>query len=244
MSPKGIRFSVGGRTDTGQYRQANEDHLFIDLVLGLFLVFDGGGSWSDEPSRVGPQSCPIIQRIIREGFNETDPRLLIKQAFQTADSHLKIPNGQGFSDGGSVALAFLREGSVHISWLGDAMVHHVSGGEIEPLTWPHNIANVMQRMGRLTEEVQERVKGYSQILCYCLGGGELPDPFEVVTFTPKPGDRLVLTTDGVHDVLGGSQFIGACQTHTEPQACANHLIELARERGSRDNCTCVVIAFE
>jgi protein phosphatase len=238
-----LRFSVGGHTDQGGYRSANEDHLLVDLALGLFAVFDGGGSWGDDPSQVGPRSAPIIQRVVREAFS-ADPQTLIERAFEAATHDLQQPDEQLSYDGGSVALTFLRDGKAHVSWLGDSMVHRVATGRIEALTWTHTYRNVLLRMGKSTE-ADEAMRGerFSNIMIHCLGG-ELPKPLEVVSFAPKPSDRLILTTDGVHDVLLGSHFIAVCQAHPEPQACAARLIELAREHGSRDNCTCVVIAFE
>lgn len=240
MSANSLRLSVGGRTDIGAHRSANEDHLLVDLALGLFVVFDGGGSWRDDPSQVGPRSAPIIQRIVRAGFF-AEPHKLIEQAFRAAGDDLAKPDEQLFSDGGSVALAFLREGEVHVSWLGDSMVHRVSTDKLEAITWAHTFRNFKLREGTLTEEFAARP--LANVLMNHLGGG-LPPPVEVISFTPNAGDRLILTTDGVHDVLDASAILAACQTHSEPQSCVNRLIELARERGSRDNCTCVAIAFE
>jgi hypothetical protein len=40
------------------------------------------------------------------------------------------------------------------------------------------------------------------------------------------------------------ELLVACRAHPDPQECADHLVELALARGSRDNVTGVVLAFE
>ena len=69
-------------------------------------------------------------------------------------------------------------------------------------------------------------------------------PVPVVATPLEPGDVLLLTTDGVHDVLGS---VGVQEVLVElgPQVAAEHLSqELVRRAlalGSRDNCTAAVV---
>jgi protein phosphatase len=239
-----LRISVGGITDIGPVRDANEDHLLIDIEYGLFAVFDASGRWEGPPSQVGQFGGEIIQRIVRAQLSTgVEPRSLLEHVFRTAkDSIQAEPVDSDRYGGAVVVLALLQRDVIYVSWLGDGMAHRVSGEKIEPLNWTHTLRNVMLRMGTLTEADDARSPRLTIVQVHYLGG-ELPDPLEVISFTPKPGDRLFLTTDGVHSDLLGSDFVSACQTHPNPQACANRLVALARERGSRDNATCVVIAF-
>lgn len=249
MNP--LRFTAGGRTEVGhapggsQWQwPRNDDYLLIDSHLGLFLVLDGGGNWFG-PDQRGRRGAEVIQQVIREEGATTAPQVLIERAFRIAgETLLTERDSDGDCGTSGVILALFHNGLVHVSWLGSEMAHRVSGERSEPLTWPHTARNAMLRAGALTEAVDtERGERLSYVLCHYLGS-ELPQPLEVISFTPNAGDRLILTTDGVHNVLLGSQFVAACQTHSEPQACAARLVELARERGSNDNCTAVVIAFE
>ena len=51
-------------------------------------------------------------------------------------------------------------------------------------------------------------------------------------------------TDGVTGVVPEADLLEVCTSHPDPQACAEEVVNLALDRGSRDNCTCAVIAFE
>ena len=100
----------------------------------------------------------------------------------------------------------------------------------------------MRRFGRLYGP--GAADGFvKNVLVHSLGG-TLPDPVEVPSFAPRPGDRLVLTTDGVDGVVEPAALAAACRAHPDPLACAEHLVQLALDGGSRDNATAVVIAFD
>jgi hypothetical protein len=92
------------------------------------------------------------------------------------------------------------------------------------------------------EEAQEA--HVRNVLHRYLGCAEGNSPAECRSFRPHGDDHLVLATDGVWGLLEEDDLLDACWRHPEPQACADDLVERALARGSRDNVTCVVAAFE
>lgn len=238
-------FRAGGSTQTGLNRRVNEDYLLLDPDAGLVAVFDAGGSWEGTGERTGPISSAIFQSAIREGF-DVEPHEVIKRAFLLAGETIREEISRAEPEtsdcsGASVALALVRDGRVFISWLGDATAYRVTGDQIEPLTRPHTFTNELIRQGRTAEAAAH--PNFRNVLL-CALGGELPDPLEVVSFVPQPGDRLVLTTDGITNHIPNSTILSACRTISDPTTCAEAIIEHALTAGSRDNCTCAVIAFE
>ncbi len=183
-------------------------------------------------------SVPSLQRHLRERSSNAP-------SARRGDTLLADLDEYGDYGTALVVLLLVRDGFAHISWLGDAMSHRVSGDDIESLTWPHTLLNDAIHSGQLT---QEGTQGFSpnlnRVLCRYLGVNPFPDPLEVISFTPESGDRLILTTDGVHDTLPPSRLLEVCRSHPEPQVCADRLVALALEQGSRDNRTCVVVAFD
>jgi serine/threonine protein phosphatase PrpC len=55
-----------------------------------------------------------------------------------------------------------------------------------------------------------------------------------------PGDRLLLSTDGVHGVLDNSRLEGLLLDSDDLPDVASDIVRTAIARGSRDDCTVVV----
>jgi len=69
-------------------------------------------------------------------------------------------------------------------------------------------------------------------------------PVPVVATSLEPGDVLVLTTDGVHDVLGSvgvREVLTELGPGAEAEQVSRELVRRALELGSRDNCTAAVV---
>jgi len=58
------------------------------------------------------------------------------------------------------------------------------------------------------------------------------------------GDRLLLTTDGVHGVIADEQIERMMRENADPHAAADRILAMALSQGSRDNCTVVVARYE
>jgi protein phosphatase len=67
---------------------------------------------------------------------------------------------------------------------------------------------------------------------------------DVRPFCPRAGDRLLLGSDGLTNHITDQDLSAGARQHADPQEWADVLVRTALERGSRDNVTCVVIAFE
>jgi PPM family protein phosphatase len=57
---------------------------------------------------------------------------------------------------------------------------------------------------------------------------------------PDPGDRLLLCSDGLSDVVTDEQIGQVLRDHSEADDCAAELIKLALAAGGPDNITVVI----
>lgn len=126
-------------------------------------------------------------------------------------------------------------GRARITHLGDGRAWLVRAGVVEQLTHDHTLVAALVESGQLTaEEVGSHP--HRALLNRALVPGTAPDEIEVAL---QPGDRLVLTTDGVHAVVDDldellSRPLGA-------QAVADAVGAAVVAAGAPDNHTVVVV---
>ena len=77
-----------------------------------------------------------------------------------------------------------------------------------------------------------------------LGCTESNETAEVKPLTPQAGDWLLLATDGLTNFVSKDDLSAGPSQFPDPQAWADYLVKIALERGSRDNVTCIVVAFD
>jgi protein phosphatase len=236
---------AGADTQIGNYREQNEDFVLLDPELPLALVLDGMGSQpaGERAARVGAE---VIRDRVRVGHANGEPAdILLEAAFQAGhDAVVHLGRTPEFRNcGATVVAAWIQDGQVHVAWLGDSPAFRVSGARLERLTWNHDLRTLLIRSGRLTE-AEARYARFKNVLFRYLGAGAANDKLEIRSFVPRPGDRLILATDGGAGWTPDETIPNACRDISDPTTCAEAINEHALMAGSRDNCSCAVLAFE
>jgi protein phosphatase len=129
-----------------------------------------------------------------------------------------------------------------VAGLGDSRAYLVRGDRVEQLTTDHTLADALERNGTLTPD-QARQSYLRNVLYKFLGCAEMTEGAEVRPFTPEAGDRLMLASDGLTNHITSEDLRAGAARYTDMQEWVDALVTLALERGSRDNVTCVVVAF-
>ena len=106
----------------------------------------------------------------------------------------------------------------------------------------HTVADALERNGTLTHE-QAQNSPWRHVLYKFLGCAEMNEGAEVRPFAPQAGDWLILASDGLTGFVTHDDLREGARRHIRPQEWADELVNLALERGSKDNVTCVVVAF-
>jgi PPM family protein phosphatase len=238
-----VRF--GSRTAQGK-RTNNEDAFVADADRHVFLVADGMGG-QEQGERASGLAAEIIPRVVsdrlaasgdvgdavRSALNEAHNAIL--QAGQSQNSNRRM--------GTTAVLAVEQRDKVFVAGIGDSPAYLVRDGRVEQLTLDHTVADALARNGTITAD-QAKTSPWRNVLYRFLGCVEMTEDAEVRPFTPEAGDRLVLASDGLAGFISHDDLRDGVGRFPDPQAWADHLVELALERGSRDNVTCVVVAFE
>jgi protein phosphatase len=107
----------------------------------------------------------------------------------------------------------------------------------------HSVAASLVANGVLSAE-EAKHSPWQHVLHKFLGCAEMVDGAEVRPFTPQAGDRLLLASDGLTNHVTEADLREGRMQYSNPQSWAEHLVHTALARGSRDNVTCIVLAFD
>jgi protein phosphatase len=235
----------GGRSAQG-IRPNNEDRFVVDHDRGVFLVADGMGG-QDRGEQASGMAVDLIPRLLGERLAaKVDVTHAVQDALDEANRAIVLAGKSqpaGRRMGTTAVLAVHQAGQVYVAGLGDSRAYLVRGNRVEQLTVDHSVAQALVRNGTLSAE-EARHSPWQNVLHRFLGCAEMTDRAEVRPFKPEPGDRLILASDGLTNFVTEDDLRQGARQFSSPQAWADHLVELALERGSRDNVTCVVVAFD
>ncbi len=235
---------IAGVSHIGCVRTRNEDSIFYQLhsehAFLLAVVADGMGGHAGGAvaSQLAVQEyarawqvlgeSPASQQWLFDTALEAN-RLIRLQA--EADQRLK---GMGTT---LVSLS-LRDDQVHIAHIGDSRCYHFRAGELVQLTRDHSLVQRMVDEGALTAAEAERspMRNY---LTRSLGSHV--DPLvDCCSINVQSGDRLLLCSDGLTNMLSHSEIAALLQAAAEDDDTCASLLDLALARGASDNVSVIV----
>jgi serine/threonine protein phosphatase PrpC len=236
---------VGALSHTGKVREENQDRMsrFYCPLGEVFVVADGMG---------GHMGGATAAAMVTQGFEEalagapggasTPDILEAAGARINAAIHREAicGNPETAKMGSTVVLALLAGTTVTLAHAGDSRAYLFRKGRLECLTRDHSRVQHLVDQGHLTE-TEAREHPDASVLNRCLGARpdvrlEISRPFRL-----KPGDALMLCSDGLCGYLE-REAIGATLARTpDPQDAADTLVKLALDAGGEDNTTVQVI---
>jgi protein phosphatase len=227
-------------------RPKNEDRYVADPQNQFYLVADGMGG-QDQGERASGLAAEIIPRVVQDRLAAHDePGQAVQRALSEANQAI-VQAGRnqpaGRRMGTTAVLALRQNDQIYVASLGDSRAYLIRDDRVEQLTVDHSVAEALRANGTLTPE-QAKISPWQHVLYRFLGCAEMTDDgAEIRPFTPQAGDRLLLATDGLTNHVSEDDLRQGVQIYPDPQAWADHLVQTALDRGSRDNVTCVVVAF-
>jgi PPM family protein phosphatase len=129
------------------------------------------------------------------------------------------------------------DGFFVVANVGDSRTYLLRDGVLRLLTRDDSFVQYMIDRGQLTVDDARRHPQRSLVLEVLDGHPERRPA--VTTLAARAGDRLLLCSDGLSDVVGDDGLLAALR-HPSRRACADHLIELALGAQGRDNISVVV----
>ena len=233
---------IAGDTNIGKVRAANEDTLILDPGLGLYAVLDGmgGANAGDVASQLASDT---IREYVQHRALALTPCDLLEQAI-IAGSAAVYSAAQIEADrhgmGTTVVACLVVDPSyIVVAHVGDSRAYLLRGGRLQPLTRDHTIVEELAGRGLLTPDEVER-HPYKNVLSRNLGSR--PDArVDVIEVEVRPGDRLLLCSDGLYGYASADAIQYVLGSGDAPEEVERDLIELALRGGGGDNVSTIVI---
>ncbi|MCW5834827.1 MAG: serine/threonine-protein phosphatase [Labilithrix sp.] len=249
--------SVAAVTHLGRVREKNEDAFVVaDLTGGglldersharfdvgergvLLAVSDGmGGAQAGEVA-----SALVVETITREIAGaplETPRDAALMEAVQRAHEAVRV-HGERVQArmGATLTAVFVRAGRAYIAEVGDSRAYLLRGGAIAQVTHDQSMVQLLVDSGILKPEdasqspmrnVILQAMGHQREIKVALGRLDLRDR-----------DCLVLCSDGLTGHVSDAEIKDVVLEAKRPEVAAARLVELANERGGKDNITVIV----
>lgn len=254
MSSEAIRFFAA--TDVGNVREHNEDNFLVDKKLSLFMVADGMGGHA-----AGEVASAIAVRTIHEEIKRErelltdfvagsrgasrvtnkDILALLEHAVQRACSRIHEeaqadPQKRGM--GTTLSCLLILGGRGFIGHVGDSRIYMVRGGAVQQVTEDHTVFNELIKRGKLSKEQIEKV-GHKNAITRAVGVYERVD-VDTLMIEVLAGDQFLLASDGLTGYLENTEELGK-YTSEDGDSVTKNLVELAKQRGGKDNITVVLV---
>jgi len=229
-----------GVTHPGKVRKNNEDSLLVGEGRDetLFVVADGIGGF--EAGEVASSiAVDVLKEVESSGSLENAIREANRRILAAARGDEKF-HGMGTT---VVAMRFAgteEEPVAQISHVGDSRAYLLRGGELKPVTEDHSLVAELVRSGDLTR-AQASEHPQKNLITRALGAEDEVD-VDTVVLPVEPGDRLLLCSDGLSDMVPEPGMLRILTSHPEdPEKATRALVSAALEAGGADNVTVVLV---
>lgn len=236
-----------GLSDTGRVRTNNEDSFLADDAIGLYVVADGmgGHAGGEVASRIAVDVVTAAVRgglAIANGLVTTGGLIrLARAAVETAGEMVfaRASDSSRLRGMGTTLTVLLVQGEWGVlSHVGDSRLYLLRDGVAKQMTRDHTVVQGLVEGGILTAE-DARKTPFGHALARCVGLEATVQP-DVVPISLRPGDRLMLCSDGLSDHLSAaSDLIDKLSLPLDEAPAA--LVEFANEAGGTDNITAIVV---
>jgi protein phosphatase len=244
-----LSLNIGKCTNLGNYRENNEDSievkLFPDLVVAVVADGMGGQAAGEIASK---KAIDIIPRELRKtlvgAINSDATKVMIRRAIVQANEEIMAMGAldrEMKNMGTTVVVAVWRKGAeLFVAGVGDSRAYLIRSKNIQQLTVDHSLAQALVEAKTISAAEAKEHK-FRNVLWKYLGSKEVGDGPDVSIQNLQAGDRYLLCTDGLHGVVTDDKILAFVSGVDDAQACADGLVQLALEAGSRDNVSCIVI---
>jgi protein phosphatase len=231
-----LRISGTGESHVGLVRPDNQDSAFVGPTC--ILVADGvGGGAAGEVASATTAYAVAASALARAG---EDPATVLRDAIGLAQAQVRAgtladPARAGMA---TTLTAVLTDGATFaLAHLGDSRGYVFRDGELTRVTRDHTYVQGLIEEGRL-DEADAPYHPWRNVVLRSVNGS-LDGVPDILALHLVPGDRLLLASDGLTDLVDEAAIAETLATRADDDAVSG-LVAAALGRGGRDNVTCVL----
>lgn len=241
------------RTDPGLVRSHNEDAVFAEAALGLAILADGMGGYNAGEVASGMATTLLADSLARFMLTASqrdarsmcpealDHRLLDEIAAVNAAIYQAAERQPRYAGmGTTLVVACFYDNRMSVAHLGDSRLYRLRDGHFAQLTRDHSLLQEQLDSGMITAE-EARHSLNRNLVTRALGVDPVVDT-EVHDYEVRPGDIMLLCSDGLNDMVDDDEIALTLQTlgGNLPLA-AEQLVHMANENGGRDNVSVILV---
>lgn len=251
-----------GCTDVGRRRAINEDAFLVDDGLGLYVVADGmGGHSSGEVA--SSEAIETLHNMVRRERDaltavEDLPKgrelpgvshrpVAMRRALRILESAVQHATymvfGMAENDperrgmGTTLSVLFLRGDFALTAQVGDSRVYRVREGTAQQITEDHTLIAWQLKRGLITP-AEARDSQQKNVITRAVGSRDYVQ-VDTNCVAVESGDAFLICSDGLHGYLEEPEIAEVMRLG--PEAATRRLVDLANERGGRDNITSIAV---
>jgi serine/threonine protein phosphatase PrpC len=265
LLPPVFQLLAGYQSDTGGYRDLDEDSLLVMQLnalselrglpsLHFFAVADGIGGYDagEIASRITVRSlgAKILENIFSpeitgQPLSPGELKAQLKEAVLATNYELLAAREKSGADmGNTLTAALVRDDLALIVNVGDSRTYLMRMGSLSQITQDHSVVARLLSQNLIQPE---EVYTHEQKSVIYRSLGDKPDleiDDSLFEITLEPGDRLVLCCDGLWEMVPESFIEDVLLEFFDPQAACDKLVEMANQAGGDDNISVIVVNIQ
>jgi serine/threonine protein phosphatase PrpC len=250
---EGIIEVAGQSVASDLHPERNEDSFFINETKGAIGVFDGAGGvpGSELASQLASEAAAEYLKRVQSDLPRNLSQLAMYEALYSGhEAILNDSRAERIATTATIAKVFETERGITyavVASVGDSRAYLYRDGSIAHLTLDQAYRTpgydgkdkmLLQMtlseatdLSRLSDSERNAFRR-RHILTSCLGRTDIEPVITVNDFEVRPGDKLVITSDGIHDNLTNSEIEKILSDNDSADLSTRALVQAARQRSN------------
>jgi PPM family protein phosphatase len=240
-------FVSGHKSDKGLLRENNEDSVYVNDKVGVYVLADGMGG-HEGGEMASNIAVNTIAKILYSTYAERQKknfRQIVHKALQQANEEIILFRKRDINlanMGTTVVISIFLDEVFYYTHLGDSRAYLYKKEEsLIQLTTDDSLVMEMVKQGMISKD-EVRTHNLRHIVTRYLGTPELVLP-ELQHCATEVNDCVILCSDGLTNMLSDKEIFSLLRGNISsgPQSVCNALVDKANTNGGDDNISVIVI---